>query len=160
MENHLKKLRKEKGFTQEELASKLGISRRGYQKWENAEEFKIPSNKVEDLAQALEVTVGYLLGYSEVEEKIMSKVTEEFKKKIDFARNNDITEIINSGWQNENLGNYYNDLEEVMIYIRAKKSFSKSEIRELERLNSNNLILIDYLFEQRLYLSEILRKNN
>ncbi|PNY22380.1 Helix-turn-helix domain protein [Streptococcus parauberis] len=98
MENHLKKLRKEKGLTQDKLAQKIGISRRGYQKWENAEELKIPSNKVEELAKVLEVPTPYLLGIDNLElaksiniktqdeaDRFNSLVDQEIKEKADKA---------------------------------------------------------------------------
>ena len=60
--NKLKELRKEKGLTQQQLADIVGVTRRGYQKWENGES-SIKSDKAQQLADFFGVSVGYLLGY-------------------------------------------------------------------------------------------------
>ena len=61
--NRLKELRKEKGDTQEVVAKAMGVTRRGYQKWEN-EESQIKPEKAKQLADYFGVSVGYLLNYS------------------------------------------------------------------------------------------------
>lgn len=61
--NNLKWLRKQKGITQEELASELGITKRGYQRIE-AEEVQIKPKKLKALADYFGVSEGYILGYS------------------------------------------------------------------------------------------------
>lgn len=60
--NMLKELRKEKGDTQEVVAKAMGVTRRGYQKWEN-EESQIKPEKAQQLAYYFGVSVGYILGY-------------------------------------------------------------------------------------------------
>lgn len=60
--NKLRELRKAKGLTQQELAEAIGITRRGFQKWENGES-QIKSNNAQQLADYFGVNVGYLLGY-------------------------------------------------------------------------------------------------
>ena len=61
--NNLKWLRKQKGLTQEELASELGITKRGYQRIES-EEVQIKPQKLKALADYFGVSEGYILGYS------------------------------------------------------------------------------------------------
>ena len=61
--NNLKWLRKQKGLTQEELASELGITKRGYQRIET-EEVQIKPQKLKALADYFDVSEGYILGYS------------------------------------------------------------------------------------------------
>ena len=61
--NNLKWLRKQKKLTQEELASELGITKRGYQRIEN-EEVQIKPQKLKVLADYFGVSEGYILGYS------------------------------------------------------------------------------------------------
>lgn len=61
--NNLKWLRKQKGLTQEELASELGITNRSYQRIE-AEEVQIKPKELKVLADYFGVNEGYILGYS------------------------------------------------------------------------------------------------
>lgn len=62
--NRLKELRQKKGDTQEDVAKAMGVTRRGYQKWEN-EESQIKPEKAKQLADYFEVSVGHLLGYED-----------------------------------------------------------------------------------------------
>lgn len=62
--NRLKELRQKKGGTQEDVAKAMGVTRRGYQKWEN-EESQIKPEKAKQLADYFGVSVGYLLGYED-----------------------------------------------------------------------------------------------
>lgn len=62
--NRLKELRQKKGDTQEVVAKAMGVTRRGYQKWEN-EESQIKPEKAQQLADYFGVSVGYLLGYND-----------------------------------------------------------------------------------------------
>lgn len=62
--NRLKELRKEKKITQDELAKKVKIPLRTYQRLENGET-QIKPDKAQVLADHFGVSVGYLLGYSE-----------------------------------------------------------------------------------------------
>ena len=65
--NRIKELRKQKKVTQEEVAEAIGVTRRGFQKWENGES-QIKPDKAQQLADYFGVSVGYLLGYSEYRE--------------------------------------------------------------------------------------------
>lgn len=60
--NRLKQLRKSKGMTQLELANFIGMTRRGYQKWENGES-QIKPDKAQLLADYFGVSIPYLVGY-------------------------------------------------------------------------------------------------
>jgi len=60
----LKKLRKQAGFTQVEVASKLGISQQAYASWERGAKKPTQDNLVK-IAQILNVSVDYLVGNSE-----------------------------------------------------------------------------------------------
>ena len=69
--NRLKELRKEKKLTQKELAEKTDIPYRTLQRWENGET-DIKSDKANELAKLFNVSVSYLLGYSDKEERSSS----------------------------------------------------------------------------------------
>lgn len=65
--NNLRKLRKEKGLTQIELAKYIGISQNNYSYWENGK-VKIDDKSLNKLADYFNVSVDYLLGRIENEE--------------------------------------------------------------------------------------------
>ena len=60
----LKKLRKQAGLTQVELAGKLGIVQSSYADWERGKKKPTQANLVK-IAQILNVSVDYLVGNSE-----------------------------------------------------------------------------------------------
>ena len=62
--NRLKELRKEKGLSQKALANELGVHYRTLQNWENGES-NIKPEKAEELAKIFNVSVAYLLGYTD-----------------------------------------------------------------------------------------------
>lgn len=67
--NKLKEMRKAKGLTLEDLASKLGTSRQTIHRYENGTISNIPPEKVVLLAEALDTTPASLMGWdSKVEE--------------------------------------------------------------------------------------------
>lgn len=60
----LKKLRKEAGLTQVDVANKLGISQQAYASWERGVKKPTQDNLVK-ISQVLNVSVDYLVGNSE-----------------------------------------------------------------------------------------------
>lgn len=81
--NRLIKLRKENGYSQEQLADALNISRQAISKWERGEASPDTDNLIE-LAKLYGVSVDYLLGLDLKEEKedpIEEVFDEEPKKK-------------------------------------------------------------------------------
>ena len=61
--NNLKKLRKDKGLTQQELSQEMETTKLTISNWEN-EKHTIKADKAQQLADYFGVSVGYLLGYS------------------------------------------------------------------------------------------------
>ena len=74
--NRLKELRQEKKLSQKEIAETLGFSLRSFQRMENGEN-QIKPEKAQQLADYFGVSVGYLLGYSDVRFEL-----EQIKKAI------------------------------------------------------------------------------
>ena len=62
--NNLKKLRKDKGLTQQELAQEMETTKLTISNWEN-EKHTIKADKAQQLADYFGVSVGYLLGYND-----------------------------------------------------------------------------------------------
>lgn len=61
----IKRLREEKGFTQVELANKVGVSKQTLYKYENNIITNIPSDKVEALARELKTSPSVLMGWED-----------------------------------------------------------------------------------------------
>ena len=66
--NNLKKLRKDKGLTQQELAQEMETTKLTISNWEN-EKHTIKAEKAKQLADFFGVTVGYLLGFSDEKQR-------------------------------------------------------------------------------------------
>ncbi len=63
LSNNLKKLRRERGMTLDELARALGTSRQTIHRYENGVIANVPPEKVEQLAEALGVSPSALMGW-------------------------------------------------------------------------------------------------
>lgn len=166
--NRLKELRQEKGDTQEVVAKAMGVTRRGYQKWEN-EESQIKPEKAQQLADYFGVSVGYLLGFSDDVEKHpfewdeITKISkpyllnelekrrqerrEELRALRDFAKNNDLTENINNVTQK--LGDIVIPYLNLNAQLKAKQKFSDSEKKALGYLE-NQVLNLNSAFSQTL----------
>lgn len=83
----IKELRKKKKVTQQEVAEAIGITRRGFQKWENGES-QIKSNNAQQLADYFGVSVGYLLGYDETDQmnNLVNNELENLTQKLNQYR--------------------------------------------------------------------------
>lgn len=62
-------LRTQKKLTMEELGKKIGVGKGTIKKYENGVIENIPSDKIEALAEALDSTPAYIMGWEEEEEK-------------------------------------------------------------------------------------------
>ena len=74
--NRLQKLRKENGYSQEELADKLGISRQAVSKWERAESSPDTDNLI-ILARLYNVSLDELLSDTETSEEIKERIKDK-----------------------------------------------------------------------------------
>lgn len=85
----IKKLRKEKGFTLEELGEKINLNRSTIHRYEN-NLINIPSDNLEKLAVALKTTPAYLMGWEEtdttkfLEDYDTSFLTDFEKQELEF----------------------------------------------------------------------------
>ena len=119
--NRLQKLRKEKGYSQEQLAEALGISRQAISKWERAESSPDTDNLI-CLAKLYGVSLDELLSTNETVEEIVenNETVEEI----------DINEVIKS----------------VKVEIpKVKKKMSKKD-KIVELLQAINLSLIGIVY--------------
>ena len=75
-------LRKQAGWSQEELAQRLDVSRQAVSKWESGQ--VIPEvEKIVELSKAFDVTVDYLLKPSEIDElSVKTEILEQQQKQM------------------------------------------------------------------------------
>ena len=78
--NRLQKLRKENGYSQEELADKLGISRQAVSKWERAESSPDTDNLI-ILARLYNMSLDELLYDNESDEEIRERIKDKEETK-------------------------------------------------------------------------------
>ena len=123
--NRLKELRKEKGLSQKALANELGVHYRTLQNWENGES-NIKPEKAEELAKIFNVSVAYLLGYSEYENFL--DITKDFL-------NNDSDDD--------------NDPEEIKLQEETNEREERLEPERLRRVNNHGLSFYTDLFKFR-----------
>lgn len=63
----IKKLRIEKGITQEEMAKALNTTKQTVSKYEKGIVTNIPSDRIEDMAKLLDTTPEYILGWEKMQ---------------------------------------------------------------------------------------------
>ena len=69
MAHRIKKLRKEKGLTLEQVAEVVGVGKSTVRKWETGMIANMRRDKIADLAKALGTTPAYLMGWNEDDTK-------------------------------------------------------------------------------------------
>ena len=65
LNDRIKKARADSGLTLEEVSLKVGVSRQTIQKYESGIISNIPSDKIEKIAKALDVSPAYLMGWED-----------------------------------------------------------------------------------------------
>lgn len=82
MAERIKNLRKEKGMTLEEVATKVGVGKSTVRKWETGMIANMRRDKIASLANALGTTPEYLMGWNEKNAPDEFVLTEGEKKLI------------------------------------------------------------------------------
>ena len=116
--NRLKELRQKKGDTQEVVAKAMGVTRRGYQKWEN-EESQIKPEKAQQLADYFGVSVGSLLGYDDVPKNLI----EELELQLDYVLTQTEKEDLEN---NPELKNHYLSIVRDRLLNNQRKEVEKT----------------------------------
>ena len=78
----VKERRKELGLTQTELANRLNTTKQTIYKYENEVVTNLPSDRIEQLATALDTTPQFLMGWVEIELASTKGLTQEQIKKV------------------------------------------------------------------------------
>ena len=123
--NRLKELRKDKKISQTTLAKLLNVNEKTISRWENGES-NIKPEKAEELAKIFNVSVAYLLGYSEYESFL--DITKDFL-------NNDSDDD--------------NDPEEIKLQEETNEREERLEPERLRRVNNHGLSFYTDLFKFR-----------
>lgn len=79
----IKSVRLEKGLTLQELGAKVGLSHASLSKYESGNVSNIPINRISDIAKALDVDPGYLMGWNKGESpqaRIINRLIELTKR--------------------------------------------------------------------------------
>lgn len=130
--NRLKELRQKKGDTQEVVAKAMGVTRRGYQKWEN-EESQIKPEKAQQLADYFGVSVGSLLGYDEFPKELIDELELQLDhvltptEKEDLENNPELKNHYLSIVRNRLLHNQRKEVE------KTAQAFDKDFIKFIEK---------------------------
>ena len=116
--NRLKELRQKKGDTQEVVAKAMGVTRRGYQKWDNGES-QIKQEKAKQLADYFGVSVGYLLGYDEVPKELIDELELQLDHVLTPTEKEDLE-------NNPELRNHYLSIVRDRILHNQRKEVEKT----------------------------------
>lgn len=76
MGQKIKKIREEKGMTLEELGNKVGVGKSTVRKWENGMIANMRRDKISKLANALECSPSYLMGWENNSDSILQTLSE------------------------------------------------------------------------------------
>lgn len=147
--NRLKELRQKKGDTQEDVAKVMGVTRRGYQKWENGES-QIKPEKARQLADYFGVNVAYLLGLEDKQNILKIIQSNEFKKLLNDI---DIKKINELGLAYKNIEEHinnpvkYNNFGKGLLNHIPSYMFTIEELINADKENNTNFadILINYI---------------
>lgn len=84
--DRIKKLRIEKGITQEEMAKKLNTTKQTISKYEKGIVTNIPSDRIESMAIILGTTPEYILGWEKVQKNndVMADIIIRMRTDSDF----------------------------------------------------------------------------
>ena len=116
--NRLKELRQKKGETQEVVAKAMGVTRRGYQKWEN-EESQIKPEKAQQLADYFGVSVGSLLGYDEFPKELIDELELQLDHVLTPTEKEDLE-------NNPELRNHYLSIVRNRLLYNQRKEVEKT----------------------------------
>lgn len=126
--DRLKELRKANKKTQQEVADFMGITRRGYQKWENGES-QIKPDKAQALADYFGVSVGFLLGFGTIEEELQQSRKETLER---FQKEDDA--LLSLGYLLSD-----NQIQNILDLIYSFSSSNNTYIRSLIEHDDKNI---------------------
>ena len=136
--NRLAMLRKKMGYSQEQLAEKMGIYRQAISKWERAEASPDTDNLIA-LARIYEVSLDELLGYKEQEVREENKGEEDNKKRDyvhigwDGIHVEDGKESVHIGWKegihvnSADNSSVHIDSQDASVYVNGEQKYKRTK---------------------------------
>ena len=119
-------LRNQKGMTLEELGTKVGVGKSTVRKWENGIIANMKRDKIARVAEALETTPAYLMGWEEpLEQNSISKPEQDHLHKYRFI---------------DEKGKHTVDTVLEMEYNRCKSADETISINKKENSDQNHLL--------------------
>lgn len=131
-------LRKQNGFSQEELAERLGVSRQAVSKWERAEASPDTDNLI-SLAKIYNISLDSLLGISSENENRRSVINLKKDNSIEADKIREkYPEYTHDGKIGDNIQYTENENRRSVINIKKDNGIEEDEIREKYPENSYN----------------------
>lgn len=128
MYKRLKELRKKNGFTQEQVALFLKISRTGYNQYEIGKN-DIPSEILIKLSNLYNTSIDYILEVTDITEPYeKNEDKKQTKEKIDFMRENFRKNVKYSIYYE----NYFEKYTSILKYSIIKKKIFKNVINQVK----------------------------
>ncbi|HFI0562518.1 TPA: helix-turn-helix transcriptional regulator [Streptococcus suis] len=128
IKNRLEILRKEKGETQDQVAKKVGVSKRSYIYWEKGER-QIKPDKARALADHFGVSVGYLLGFTDI-----SKQYDD--ERVEVSHDGIVRAYSSSRYRDEDFAKFIALLKELDIVISDLQANSVFDL--IQSMNLHN----------------------
>ena len=100
-------------LTQAELAKRIGVKQQTIQKYENGIVTNIPSDRIEAIAKALEVTPAYLMGWEQEPAQDAEPTLDEQLEGIEFALWGEVKDLSDD------------EKQDILDFIKFKKSQRK-----------------------------------
>lgn len=152
--NRIKQLRNEHNpkLTQENLANEMGVTKLTISRWEN-EEVQIKPDKAQQLAKYFDVSVAYLLGYSEIKGSKIALIDNKTgmpaqfdNKKIEIGRN-----YLKENYTKQRFDNFISEIKEFEANIdvididnkthKASEYYDVQSLEYLTEIHLNNIYL-------------------
>ncbi len=110
------RLRKKNGWSQEELAGKLGVSRQAVSKWEAAQ--TVPDlNRILELAELFSVTTDYLLKDEIENEEYTNENETKFSRKLSLAEANEYLSLRKDAAVKISIGTFFCTVSPVLLIL-------------------------------------------
>lgn len=134
----IKMLRLEAGYTQQELADKIGMSASGYSSYGSGTRPTFPRTaQLEKIAAVLNVSVSYLLGETEDRPLINEKTLTTFPERLKFLRKK-------SGYKQKDLVKKLK-LSSTQVYSNYERGVRQPSKETLERISEIFNVSVKYL---------------